>query len=209
VTARLGILISGGGTTMLNLHRYISEGRLDAEIAVVISSKSKAKGVQRARDLGYPVEVVVRRKFDSDEAFSTAINQHLVAAKIDLVCLAGFLKLYLPGPSYRGRTLNIHPSLIPAFCGHGYYGMKVHEAVWQRGCRVSGCTVHLVNDQYDEGPILVQKVVEINPEDTPEDIQKKVAEKENEAYPEAIRMMIEDRVRIENSRMVSSVPLSQ
>ena len=201
MTARLGLLISGGGTTMVNIHQHIVDGRLDAEIACVISSKRKAVGVERARDFGYPVMAVSRRRFDSDQAFSDEINAHLQRYQIDLVCLAGFLKRYLPGPSFTNRTLNIHPSLIPAFCGQGYYGMKVHEAVWRRGCLISGCTVHLVDDQYDEGPILVQKTVSLSSQDTPETIRAKVAEQENLAYPEAIRLMIEGRVQLNDGRV--------
>jgi len=199
---RLGVLISGGGTTMVNLHRHIEAGALDAEIACVISSKRRVAGLERAESFGYPTATVSRKGFDSDEAFSGAIDDVLLEHRVDLVILAGFLRKYLPGPSFRGHTLNIHPALVPAFSGKGFYGMRVHEAVWRKGCRVSGCTVHLVDDEYDTGPILVQKAVELESGDTPEDIRRKVFARECEAYPEAIRLFIEDRVWLENGRAV-------
>ena len=202
MTIRLGVLISGGGTTFLNLHQQIQEGKLDARIACVVSSSARAAGLDRARELGYPSLSVSRKRAGDDEAFSEAINQFLVEKQVELVILAGFLKKYLPGPAFRERALNIHPSLIPAFCGHGYYGMKVHEAVWQRGCKVTGCTVHLVNQDYDEGPILVQQVVPVTDADSPEDIRARVFAAECEAYPRAIRYFAEGRITFPAGRAV-------
>ena len=202
MSLRLGILISGGGTTFLNLHERIQSGELEATIACVISSKSKAKGLERAREYNYPAYFVGRRKFEDDAAYSNAMTELMIQHKVDVVILAGFLKKYLPGEPYLERTLNIHPSLIPAFCGHGFYGMKVHEAVWRRSCKISGCTVHLVNEHYDEGPIIVQKTVTLTDCDTPEDIRRKVFEQECEAYPEAIKLFIENRIRFENGRSI-------
>ncbi|MDJ0841132.1 MAG: phosphoribosylglycinamide formyltransferase [Acidobacteriota bacterium] len=199
---KLGILISGGGTTMINLHEQIQAGRLDAEIACVVSSRSKVAGVERARGLGYPTYFVGRKKYGSDEDYSRAVDEKLKAHGVQLVVLAGFLRKYLPGYPFQERTINIHPALIPAFCGHGYYGMKVHQAVWEKGCRVSGCTVHLVNDEYDAGPIILQKAVAVADKDTPEDIRRKVFEAECEAYPEAIRYFIQNRIRFEGNRAV-------
>ncbi len=199
---KLGILISGGGTTFLNLERHIREGQLAASIACVISSSTKAAGLERARALGYPATAVIRARYADDEAFSAALNAELQAHGAELVVLAGFLKRYLPAPAYHQRTLNIHPSLIPAFCGHGYYGMKVHEGVWARGCMVSGCTIHLVDAEYDAGPIVLQRTVALCGEDTPEDIRRKVFEAECEAYPEAIRLFVEDRIRIVDGRVL-------
>lgn len=197
---RLGILISGGGTTFLNLHQKILDNSLDAEIACVISSSFKAKGVTRAKELGYPTQVIRRKPFDSDEAFSTAIVEELSRYQCDLIILAGFLKRFLPLTPFENHCLNIHPSLIPAFCGKGFYGMKVHQAVWEKGCRISGCTVHLVNAHYDEGPIIVQKATSILSSDTPEIIQKKVFQLECEALPEAINLFINRQVRLANGR---------
>lgn len=197
---KLGILISGGGTTFLNLHKRIEAGELKAEIACVISSSKKAKGLERAQEYGYPTAAFSRRRFEDDQAYSLAIQNELQKHGVQLVILAGFLKMFHPGQAFENRCLNIHPSLIPAFCGHGFYGMKVHEGVHARGCKVSGCTIHLVNEQYDAGPIVLQKVVTIADGDSPEDIRAKVFEAECEAYPEAIRYFIDGRVSIENNR---------
>lgn len=199
---RLGFLISGGGTTFLNIEEQIKQGRLAADVACVISSKSSAAGLEKARNMGYPAEFIGRRRFEDDSAYSRAIIDVLEANNTDLVILAGFLKKFLPGKQYHNRCLNIHPSLIPSFCGKGFYGMKVHEAVWQKGCRVSGCTVHLVDDEYDSGPIVVQKTVALDTQDSPEDIRRKVFEKECEAYPEAINYFIQERIRVENNRVM-------
>lgn len=199
---KLGILISGGGTTFLNLERRIREGKLAASIACVISSSGKAQGLTRAQELSYPTAAVVRSRYGDEAAFSAAIDAELRNHGAELVILAGFLKRYLPAPQFQGRTLNIHPSLIPAFCGHGYYGMKVHEGVWARGCKVSGCTIHLVDAEYDAGPIVLQRTVALVGEDTPEDIRRKVFEAECEAYPEAIQLFVEDRISIVDGRVL-------
>lgn len=199
---RLGILISGGGTTFLNLHERIKDGRLNAEIACVVSSKSKATGLDRAREFGYPAYFMGRRKYDSDQAYSDAVSAIMEEHDADIVILAGFLRKYLPNETYRERTLNIHPALIPAFCGKGFYGMNVHNAVWAKSCKVSGCTVHLVNAHYDDGPIVVQRAVNIHNNDTPEDIRRKVFEQECEAYPQAINYFIENRISFEDGRSI-------
>lgn len=199
---KLGILISGGGTTMVNLHERITAGKLKAEIVCVISSSSKAAGLEKAKGFGYPTHFLGRRKFADDVAYSEALTALLQEHGAELVILAGFLKMYLPSGPYKERTLNIHPSLIPSFCGKGFYGMKVHEAVWKRGCRVSGCTVHLVNENYDEGPIIVQRTVPLTPEDDPERIRQKVWELECEAYPHAIKLFVNNRISFENGRAV-------
>jgi len=202
MTFRLGILISGGGTTFINLHDQIQGGYLNAEIACVVSSKSKAAGLQRAEEFGYPAHFIGRKKHDSDQSFSNAISALMLEHRVDLIVLAGFLKKYLPGPPFQERCLNIHPALIPAFCGKGFYGMNVHRAVWAKSCKISGCTVHLVNAHYDDGPIVVQKTVNLHDTDSPEDIRRKVFEKECEAYPEAIRYFIEDRIRFQDGRSI-------
>ena len=198
----LGVLISGGGTTFLNLHEVIQAGKLNAEIRCVISSKAKAAGLARARELGYPGWLVRRGNFESDQTFSAAITAILESSSVDLAVLGGFLRRYLPTGKFDRRCINIHPSLIPAFCGKGYYGHLVHEAVWRRSCKVSGCTVHLVNDRYDEGPIILQKSVSIDDRDTPEDIRRKVFALECQALPEAIAYFAENRIRFEGGRSI-------
>lgn len=201
---KIAVLISGSGTTLDNLHEKIKAGVLPAEIVQVVSSKSKAAGVAKAQNYGFATAVVARRKYESDEAFSTAIGDVVRQAGAELIVLGGFLKRFLPPQDYAERCINIHPSLIPAFCGAGFYGMRVHEAVWRKGCRVSGCTVHLVNEVYDEGPIIVQRAVELTHDDKVEDIRRKVFELECEALPEAISYFAENRIRFEAGRAVVS-----
>ncbi|PIE02189.1 MAG: phosphoribosylglycinamide formyltransferase [Acidobacteria bacterium] len=198
---KLGILLSGSGRTLLNLNQHIKKGSVRAEIRVVISSSRKCLGVERAKKLGIPVVIMRKRKSLTEEEYSHAITQSLEEHHVDLVVLAGFLKKYLPSKHYENSCINIHPSLIPAFCGPGFYGSKVHQAVWRRGCTVSGCTVHFVNEQYDAGPIILQKTVCLHAEDSPELIAQKVFEKECEALPEAIQLIIEKKVHIIDGRV--------
>lgn len=179
---KMAVLLSGSGRTLDNFHERLRAGTMRGEIAVVVSNLAGAKGVDKARNYGYPA---------FHAADSAATNRILDDYQIDLVLLAGYLKLYLPPPHLARRVLNIHPSLIPAFCGPGFYGMKVHRAVKARGVRVSGCTVHFANEVYDEGPIVVQKCVPLETADTPEDIAARVFAAECEAYPEAINLVIE------------------
>lgn len=192
---RLAVLMSGGGTTLQNLIDRIADGRLAARIVGVVSSRADAGGVERARRAGLPVTVADRRR--PEQVWEAARN-----SKPDLVCLAGWLHL-LPIPEdFRHRVLNIHPALLPAFGGKGMYGRHVHEAVLAYGARVSGCTVHFADDTYDTGPILVQKCVPVLESDDAESLAARVFEAECEAYPEAIRIIAEGRVRIDGRRAV-------
>ena len=196
-TLRLGVLLSGGGTTLQNILDRIDAGDLPARVEVVIASNSQAYGLERARTRGIDTHVVRRRDFADSTAFSKAIDQALEPYRPDLVLLAGFMMLYRVPEKYLGKVMNIHPALIPAFCGKGFYGHHVHEAVLEYGAKVSGCTVHFVNNQYDNGPIIVQKTVPVREDDTPDTLAARVFEKECEAYPEAIRLFAEGRLRIE------------
>lgn len=177
---RLAVLLSGSGRTLDNFHDRIQDGSLQAKIEVVISNVADALGLKKAQAYGYPAFHAVGGK---------ATNEIVSRHEVDLIVLAGYLKLYVPPESHRRKVLNIHPSLIPSFCGAGYYGHRVHEAVKARGCKVSGCTVHFANEVYDEGPIVVQKCVALSDEDTPDDIAAKVFAVECEAYPEAINLV--------------------
>ncbi|REJ92903.1 MAG: phosphoribosylglycinamide formyltransferase [Planctomycetota bacterium] len=198
---RLGVLISGGGTTLLNLHDRIQSGALSAEIPLVISSRQTA-GVEKAKSVGLPCEVLPRQEFDSTSAFSEALFAQLRRAEIDLVILAGFLcRIDIPA-DFEQRVMNIHPALIPAFCGKGMHGRHVHEAVLQRGCKVSGCTVHFCDNEYDHGPIILQRAVPVLDDDTPEALAARVFEHECLAYPEAIRLYSEGRLTIIGSRVL-------
>lgn len=176
----LAVLLSGSGRTLDNFHQRIEEGRMVGRIQVVIANTTEALGLEKARDYGYPA-------FAASD--SEAINAILADYPVELVLLAGFLKLYTPPEHLRRAVLNIHPSLIPSFCGPGMYGMKVHRAVKARGVKVSGCTVHFANEIYDDGPIVVQHCVSLGDDDQPDDIAAKVFAAECRAYPEAVNLV--------------------
>ncbi len=198
---RLGVLISGGGSTLQNLLDQIAAGALRAEIAVVVASRADAGGCERARRAGIPLVVVPRRDYADVERFNDALHAALDRFPIDLLILGGFLSLFQPRQRYAGRVMNIHPALIPAFCGPGFYGRKVHEAALQSGVRISGCTVHFADDEYDHGPIILQGTVPVRDDDTPETLAARVHAVENELYPEAIRLWAAGRLQIEGRRV--------
>lgn len=197
---RLAVLISGGGTTLLNFLSQIKNNDLNAEIPLVISSKAQCRGVERARNAGLHCEIVLRKDFESVAAFSNQIFSLCRQADVDLVTLAGFLSLIHIPDDFRHRVVNIHPSLIPAFCGSGFYGHHVHEAVLARGCRVSGCTVHFADNEYDHGPIVMQEAVPVFDGDTAEALAARVFEAECQVYPEALRRIASGRLLIEGNR---------
>ena len=192
---RLAVLISGGGRTLINLHQRIASGKLCAEITTVISSRADVAGVTRSRDAGLPTEVIERRSM-SDEAFQKAITASV--GDVDLVCMAGFLSLWRIPDDMAGRVMNIHPALLPEFGGLGMYGHRVHEAVLAAGKTQSGCTVHFCDNNYDHGPIILQRKVPVSANDTPDELAARVFAEECIAYPEAIGLYIENRIRIEN-----------
>lgn len=195
---RLGILLSGSGRTMVNLQKEIEAGRFNAEIVVVISSLSNVRGVQFAKGLGLE-PVIIRKKDNPDiEQFSGRIAQALDEAKVDLVVQAGWMCLWHIPANYENRVMNIHPALLPAFGGQGMYGHYVHEAVVKTGCKVSGCTVHFCTNEYDLGPIIVQRTCEVKDTDTPDDVADRVFEQECIAYPQAIQLFAEGRLKVQN-----------
>lgn len=198
---RIAVLISGGGTTLFNLQDRITAGTLSAEVTNVIASR-ECSGATKSESLGLPTTVMSRGSYASVEAYSEAIFEHIRASGPDLVVLAGFLSLIHIPDDYLGRVMNIHPSLIPSFCGQGYYGHKVHEAAIERGVKVSGCTVHFADNEYDHGPIILQKAVDVPSGTTPEQLAKLVFEREKEAYPEAIQLFAEGRLKIEGRRVI-------
>jgi phosphoribosylglycinamide formyltransferase 1 len=206
---QLAVLLSGGGTTLQNLLDRIADSRLDARVVCVVSSRADAGGVERGTRAGIPTFVVERRACSSRMEFSERILGHCRDAGADLVCMAGFLQLlYIPA-DFAGRVLNIHPALLPSFGGKGYHGLHVHRAVLDAGVRVTGCTVHFADDEYDCGAILVQRTCCVGDDDTPEALQARVFVQECEAYPEAIRLIAEGRVRLEGRRArVSSQRIS-
>lgn len=198
---RLGVLISGSGTTLGNFTERIAGGSLNAEVALVIASKEGCGGIARSERAGLRVEVVPKTKFASSEDFSAAIFAQLREARVDLVTLAGFLQLIQIPDDFRYRVMNIHPALIPAFCGKGYHGHYVHEAVLERGAKVSGCTVHFADNEYDHGPIIVQKTVPVLDDDTPDSLAARVFEAECEAYPDAIQQFASGRLEVHGRRV--------
>jgi phosphoribosylglycinamide formyltransferase-1 len=182
---RLAILLSGSGRTLENLLEWIAAGRLGATVEVVIASRGDVRGVEVARRAGLTTHVLPQGAH-STAAWSAEIFATCRAAKADLVVMAGFLKLVEIPADFAGRVINIHPALLPAFGGQGFHGMHVHRAVLARGCTVSGCTVHLVDNEYDHGRIILQKTVPVLPDDTPESLAARVFAVECHALPEAI-----------------------
>jgi phosphoribosylglycinamide formyltransferase 1 len=197
---RVAVLISGGGTTLKNLLDKTQSGRLRVEIALVVSSSPNAGGLQFARDAGISTAVVEAKSFPSQEEFSRAILDPCRAANVDLVAMAGFLKRVTIPEDFANRITNIHPGLIPAFCGHGYYGHRVHQAVIDYGAKLTGCTVHFADNQYDHGPVILQRAVPVLDDDTADTLAARVFEAECEAYPEAIQLIAEGRVRVEGRK---------
>ncbi len=176
---KVAVLVSGGGTNLQALLDAKAAGGLPAaEFCGVISSRPGAYALQRAQKAGVPTAVVCRKDYDGADAFDEALAARLAAFGAQCVVLAGYLSMIGPRvlAAYPNRILNVHPSLIPAFCGAGYYGLRVHQAALARGVKVTGATVHLVNGEYDAGPILLQKAVEVAPGDTPQTLQRRVME---------------------------------
>jgi len=198
---RIAVLISGGGTTLRNLIEKIRNGSLPVEIAAVVSSNPTARGLQFAAEARIPSAVVERKAFDSQDDFSRAVFDCCRNARAELVVMAGFLKRLTIPEDFNLRVVNIHPALIPAFCGEGFYGRRVHEAVLEYGAKLSGCTVHFADNQYDHGPVILQKAVPVLDDDSPDTLAARVFEAECEAYPEALRLLAAGRVTLEGRRV--------
>lgn len=201
MTLRLGVLLSGSGRTLENFVERAKAGELDAEVAVVISSCAGAGGLERAKRLALPHITLSRRAFPDEESFSAALTETLRSHDVDLVTLAGFLSFYRIPPELEGRVMNIHPSLLPAFGGHGCYGDRVHRAVLESGVKVSGCTVHFANNEYDAGPIILQRTVPVHFEDDVDTLAARVFQEECIAYPAAIQLFAEGRLHVEGGRV--------
>lgn len=190
----IAVCVSGGGTDLQSIIDACEAGKINGEIRLVISNRKKAYGLERARLHGIQAEWIK----DEDE-----ILKRFEEEKIDVVVLAGYLAIVGDKliEQYKNRIINIHPSLIPSFCGPGFYGMHVHEAVFKRGVKVSGATVHFVTGEVDGGPIILQRAVDISDLETHEDIQARVLEIEHEILPEAVALYCEGRVSVENERV--------
>lgn len=191
---KIAVCVSGGGTDLQSIIDAWEAGKINGQIRLVISNRKKAYGLERARLHGIQAEWIK----DEDE-----ILKRFEEEKIDVVVLAGYLAIVGDKliEQYKNRIINIHPSLIPSFCGPGFYGMHVHEAVFKRGVKVSGATVHFVTGEVDGGPIILQRAVDISDLETPEDIQARVLEIEHEILPEAVALYCEGRVSVENERV--------
>ena len=190
---RLGVLISGGGTTLMNILECIETDRLNAEIPLVISSRSTVAGVEKAKNAGLNVKIIRKKDFPNIKQFSEHIKSELTAAKVDLVIQAGWLCLWKIPEDFTNRVMNIHPALLPSFGGKGMWGHSVHEAVLNTGCKISGCTVHFCTNEYDRGPIIVQQCCQVKDDDSPESLAKRVFRQECIAYPQAIKLFAEGK----------------
>ena len=199
---RLGVLVSGGGRTMVNIQKEIDAGNLNAEIVVVICSRSTVKGLERAKELGLEPVIVRTKDFKDVQAFSDRLYEVLKQAKVDLVIQAGWLCLWRIPDEYENRVMNIHPALLPSFGGQGMWGHHVHEAVLAKGCKVSGCTVHFCTNEYDLGPIIVQRCCQVKDDDDADSLAARVFKEECIAYPEAVRLFSEGRLKIEAGRVI-------
>ena len=200
-TVNLAVLISGSGKTLQNLIDKIDDKTLNAKIQVVISSSPDAYGIKRSEQNNIPVTIVKYSDYDSSEVFSNAIIKEIEKYPIDLIILAGFMHLLRIPDKYSEKVMNIHPGLIPSFCGKGYYGHHVHKAVIESGIKVSGCTVHFVDNEYDHGPIIMQRTVLVYEDDTPDTLAQRVFKEECIAYPEAINLFAEGRLIIEERKV--------
>ena len=197
---RLGVLISGSGRTMINILELIKQKRLNAEIAIVISSRSETAGVEKAKAAKLPMEIIKKKNFSDIDSFSKQLRKTLLAAKVDLVIQAGWLCLWKIPPEFKNLVMNIHPALLPRFGGQGMWGHHVHEAVLKAGCKVSGCTVHFCTNEYDKGPIIIQRCCPVREDDNPDTLAARVFEQECIAYPEAIKLFSQGKISVENNR---------
>ena len=197
---KIAVLVSGGGTNLQAIIDSIADGRItDTEIKVVISNNPKAKALERAAKAGIEAVCISPKQYADRELFNDALLEAVNARGVDLIVLAGFM-VVVPEKmikAYRNRMINIHPSLIPSFCGTGYYGLHVHEAALKRGVKISGATVHFVDEEADHGPIILQKAVKVHENDTPEILQKRVMEEaEWNILPEAIDLIGSGKVKV-------------
>ena len=203
---KIAVLVSGGGTNLQAIIDAIADGTItDTQIVTVISNNAGAYALERANAAGIAANCISPKNYESRALFNEALLEAVQASGADLIVLAGFL-VVIPEQmirAYRNRIINIHPSLIPSFCGTGYYGLKVHEGVLARGVKVTGATVHFVDEGTDTGPILLQKAVKVRQDDTPQSLQRRVMEEaEWKLLPRAIDLIAHDRVRVEGAKTV-------
>lgn len=200
---RIAFFVSGNGTLFETIATRCRNGELPAEPVLLISSNPDAPALERARRLDVPAKVLRRQDYSAGEDFARALLSELESRAVNFVCLAGYLKLVPPSvvQAFRHRMLNIHPALLPAFCGKGLYGRRVHEAVLEYGARISGATVHLVDEEYDHGPIVLQRAVFVREDDTAESLEQRVHAIEHDLYAEAVRLFAEGRIVVTGRRV--------
>lgn len=198
MAVRLAVLLSGSGTTLQNIIDRIGRNELDATVECVISSRAGVFGLERAATHHIPTATVLRKTFTDPQSFSNAIWEQVRTYPVDLVVLAGFMSLLHVPEDFKYRIINVHPALIPAFCGKGMYGHHVHEAVLAYGAKISGATVHFVDNEYDHGPIILQQATPVLEDDTPDTLADRVQATEREIYPRAIQWISEGRLKVEN-----------
>ena len=198
---RIAVLLSGTGTSLSNLCERIDAGEVPAEVALVIASKAKAGGLERARRRGIPAVAIPRREHPDVTRFNDAIHAELERHDVDLVAMLGFLSRFETRGRFSGRVINVHPALIPAFSGKGYYGHRVHEAVLESGVKITGATVHFADDEYDHGPIILQEALAVEDDDTPDSLAARVQAVERRLVPEAIRLLAEGRLAVDGRRV--------
>ena len=202
---RIAVLVSGGGTNLQALIDAEKTGMFgESKISLVVASKPGVYALERAAKNGIDSVVLARKEYADIASYSRALADTLTAANIDLVVLAGFLTIIDEQvyEAFPNRIINVHPALIPSFCGKGYYGLHVHEAALEKGVKVSGATVHIVTPECDAGPIILQKAVEVKQGDTPETLQKRIMEEaEWVILPEAVKLFCEDRLTVENNKV--------
>lgn len=197
---KIGVLVSGGGTNLQAIINKIEDGYIqNCKIVSVVSNKKDAYALERAKKYNIETAVISKRDYENKELYDEALINHFKTKEVDLIVLAGFMVVLGQKfiQAYQNKIINIHPSLIPSFCGNGFYGIKVHEAALNRGVKVTGATVHIVDEGTDTGPILLQKAVNVNDDDTPDTLQKRVMEEaEWIIYPKAIKMIAEGEIKL-------------
>ncbi len=203
---KIAVLVSGGGTNLQAIIDSIADGRItDTKIEAVISNNPKAYALERAKKAGIEALCISPKSFESRADFNAALLDAVNERQVDLIVLAGFMVVVPEAMirAYRNRIINIHPSLIPSFCGTGYYGLHVHEAALKRGVKISGATVHFVDEGTDTGPIIMQKAVEVHSDDTPEVLQRRIMEQaEWQIMPQVINLIAHDRVHVVDGKVM-------
>ena len=205
MSIKIAVLISGSGTTLQNIIDCCASGAIDGEVVCVVASRADAYGLSRADNSNISNTSVLRKEFDNATSFSDAIWDYVDPYEPDLIVLAGFMSLLNVPARYDGRIMNVHPALIPSFCGKGMYGHHVHGAVLAYGAKLSGVTVHFVDGEYDNGPIILQSTVKVKEDDTPDTLAERVQAEERAVYPKAIQLFAEGRLQLEG-RIVRILP---